>query len=97
MIRRYCITHLPAEFYAARIPDFVSVAQGEALIFVDVEISDPAAADDADAVMLELGYAISSVDPVSPLPALVVGGAAGTRWAFDIDAAGVLTLNAWTP
>ena len=95
MIRRYCTGHPPDEWYAAQIPTFLSVAHGQGLFFVDVEISDPAAAEDCDSVMNGAGWLLASGDPVDPLPGLVVGGANGTQWRFDIDQAGTLSLVAY--
>ena len=92
MIRRYCIGHLPDEWYAARISTFASAAHGQGLTFTDIEITDPADADDCDAVMNEAGWLLAAVDPVTPIPGLVVGGANNTQWEFQIDQAGVLTL-----
>lgn len=95
MIRRYCIQHLPDDWYLARIPSYSAVADGAALSFRDITITDPAAADACDQVMADAGWGFAGVDPVTPLPSLVLGGDSGTQWEFQISNTGVLTLVAY--
>jgi hypothetical protein len=97
MVRRYCSQHLPLSDYQQQIESVTVVTDGGYLLFKDVTITNANDAPDADAFMASLGWVLSGVDPVNPIPDLILTSPDGSTWQLSVDNAGVFTVTAWSP